>query len=546
MKKLLLILLCLPIIGFGQEISKKERKKTKKALIERIKDFSQAKEDDFKGKYSNLEFIKKSYEFNDVISIINLYDLSSKFYLSSVCKKKKQVIAFLTNGYIKENSHNLLNIYEFQEEETQQNILLLEFQSKDNNDKFSYNVIVKNSFIKIANNFRNGNNKIKALTNEKFKILLVIDKVNKFYYSEKNNQKYEIIDSEESKFKLIVFSEIYSINDIAYSQEIHNSIAYDINFIVEKANHNTFTLGDNISITTGLSTNYGDNISLMKSLPNEQRNFLNGKTFPIADLDKDNFYYKINFSLDSIKLYRLNEEKFYSYIFSQEQTKDYLTKKEKNSIKERSKKQILFNNHLNEFSYEELKMMTKKDYWEKFLPDNEEFTLKFLDEEYITPKFQILASDSDFLVDDKITFAATLINSSLNDMFDDLDYSSTTFRSFKHYHFSSKVIRDLCIDLLSTKSIKANDDSHLSAKKERIQKELISAFGKKYVDEAQKGNIIIGMPEALLHIPLRVWNIESNSEWKNGFRIYCTYKFDTSRKLLISVYDGKVSSISNW
>ena len=66
------------------------------------------------------------------------------------------------------------------------------------------------------------------------------------------------------------------------------------------------------------------------------------------------------------------------------------------------------------------------------------------------------------------------------------------------------------------------------------------------IEEAQKGNIIIGMPEALLHIPLRVWNIESNSEWKNGFRIYCTYKFDTSRKLLISVYDGKVSSISNW
>ena len=83
-------------------------------------------------------------------------------------------------------------------------------------------------------------------------------------------------------------------------------------------------------------------------------------------------------------------------------------------------------------------------------------------------------------------------------------------------------------------------------KKEKFQKDLISKYGKKYVDEAQNGNIVVGMPEGLLQIPLRVWNIKSNTQWEKGYRIFCSFKFDTSKKLIVYVYDGKVASISNW
>ena len=54
------------------------------------------------------------------------------------------------------------------------------------------------------------------------------------------------------------------------------------------------------------------------------------------------------------------------------------------------------------------------------------------------------------------------------------------------------------------------------------------------------------MPEDLLTIPLRAWNIESRSEWGRGYFIYCKFKFDTSKRLRITITDGKVSNLSSW
>ena len=89
------------------------------------------------------------------------------------------------------------------------------------------------------------------------------------------------------------------------------------------------------------------------------------------------------------------------------------------------------------------------------------------------------------------------------------------------------------------------------AKKEEKQRaefrqKLISKYGKKYTDEAQNGNIVVGMPEGLLPIPLRVWSIKSRDNFLNGYKLWCKFRLDTSKRLLVVVRDGKVTRVSTW
>lgn len=73
---------------------------------------------------------------------------------------------------------------------------------------------------------------------------------------------------------------------------------------------------------------------------------------------------------------------------------------------------------------------------------------------------------------------------------------------------------------------------------------LYSKYGKKYVDIALEGNIVVGMPEGLLPAPLRLWQITSRTKWKNGYRIYCTSMLNSSSKLSVYVQNGKVTLVS--
>lgn len=73
---------------------------------------------------------------------------------------------------------------------------------------------------------------------------------------------------------------------------------------------------------------------------------------------------------------------------------------------------------------------------------------------------------------------------------------------------------------------------------------LINKFGAKYTNEALNGNIIVGMPEGLLPIPLKLWKITSRSKWNNGYKIYCTSYLDSSAKLSVYVQNGKVTYVS--
>jgi hypothetical protein len=85
-----------------------------------------------------------------------------------------------------------------------------------------------------------------------------------------------------------------------------------------------------------------------------------------------------------------------------------------------------------------------------------------------------------------------------------------------------------------------------NAKKEDYKKQLIKKYGSYFVNKALDGNIVVGMPEGLLPIPLQFWNVDDNVTWGNGYRIYCRSIFGDSNKLSVTVSNGKVSSVSTW
>jgi hypothetical protein len=97
---------------------------------------------------------------------------------------------------------------------------------------------------------------------------------------------------------------------------------------------------------------------------------------------------------------------------------------------------------------------------------------------------------------------------------------------------------------LRKESIEAHEAEE--AERAKFKQELIKKYGAKYTESAFNGDIIVGMPDALLQIPLRVWSIDANKQWGGGYRIYCHSKINTANKLLVTVQNGKVISVAGW
>ena len=89
-------------------------------------------------------------------------------------------------------------------------------------------------------------------------------------------------------------------------------------------------------------------------------------------------------------------------------------------------------------------------------------------------------------------------------------------------------------------------DLEKNAKSEAYKKELIKKYGSYFTEKALSGDIVVGMPEGLLPIPLQFWNIDDNITWNNGYKIYCRSIFGDSNRLSVVVSNGKVSSVSTW
>jgi hypothetical protein len=103
-------------------------------------------------------------------------------------------------------------------------------------------------------------------------------------------------------------------------------------------------------------------------------------------------------------------------------------------------------------------------------------------------------------------------------------------------HKNSKNITYFYEYLKETKNKNNEDDQNKQI--------IINKYGAKYTNEALNGNIIVGMPEGLLPIPLRLWEITSRSRWNKGYKIYCKSLLDSSVRLSVHVQNGKVTYVS--
>ena len=73
---------------------------------------------------------------------------------------------------------------------------------------------------------------------------------------------------------------------------------------------------------------------------------------------------------------------------------------------------------------------------------------------------------------------------------------------------------------------------------------LYSKYGKKYVDLALEGQMVVGMPEDLLVMTMNVWEITRRTNFQNGYGWDCYSKLDKSKKLTLRVTNKKVSYVS--
>jgi hypothetical protein len=73
---------------------------------------------------------------------------------------------------------------------------------------------------------------------------------------------------------------------------------------------------------------------------------------------------------------------------------------------------------------------------------------------------------------------------------------------------------------------------------------LYSKYGKKYVDFALEGQMVVGMPEDLLVMTMNVWEITRRTNFQNGYGWDCYSKLDTSKKLTLRVTNKKISYVS--
>lgn len=80
----------------------------------------------------------------------------------------------------------------------------------------------------------------------------------------------------------------------------------------------------------------------------------------------------------------------------------------------------------------------------------------------------------------------------------------------------------------------------------RARQKLYTKYGKKYVDEALNGNVIIGMPLELAQIPLRLWVFKKRTTFNDYITLYFESAMDSSRKLAITVKNEKVTNVSSW
>jgi hypothetical protein len=167
--------------------------------------------------------------------------------------------------------------------------------------------------------------------------------------------------------------------------------------------------------------------------------------------------------------------------------------------------------------------------------------------------FSSLSSHFELVVNDQLD--KNKLYSTLTEEQKDKEYSrliDAELARTQYAHFKNNVIDYFAYKALSSmlylKSIQQNDErsEKQAAQNAETIRKLRAKHGSKFVDAALEGDILIGMPEELLPIPLQFWSISSRDDWSGGYALWCKFRMNTAKKLKVDVNNGIVSRVSTW
>lgn len=503
---------------------------TSKEIIKEIK--SNAVLHDFNqniNNYIKIKEIEKVHNFNEEIELLNNYNLSDFWpinfnFIGKINDVFSEILVFFPNGfkskheviYFNDLSKKIQNIFSFRKDEKE--LYLIEYKdfityesklyTRDYKDK--YLVIEKNELLELIE-------KLKQLENQ-----IVIFKNN----------------LEKSQFKLLILQqkELVNLNDYG------NYVSKSRQFMIVFLSKNNYDLNIPFDYSKSIKINgFNFNVDYKEIID------IGGKDLNIYDINafKDNsgnIKANISVGLNNLKISKINYSNLHRNYFAD--WNGNFPKTDSDS----------FYYYLESKSTNDLNGMNKNDYWENIFKEEE--------------KFKSVLDVSDL----KIDAISINLNSDLNNIFtfpklnfekdeiyqpreyiDEKTNIGIAVLEFKSYYsggfFTTEILHSLISKLKrETKELydeKTKEINRVQGNKKFIA-DMTKKYGKKYVDDALNGNITIGMPEELLPIPLQAWVIKSRDDYPNGFKLYCSFSLNTSRKLLITVKNNKVVSLSNW
>ena len=85
--------------------------------------------------------------------------------------------------------------------------------------------------------------------------------------------------------------------------------------------------------------------------------------------------------------------------------------------------------------------MSKKEYWEAFIPEDTSFVRNFLILDYISPRYEIMINDKNTIKDNEIFFYKNIIDIDLQGEYES---SNSSEKLFKFHNHEINLIRTIC------------------------------------------------------------------------------------------------------
>lgn len=522
MKKVILYITLLIYCNIYPQTSKEIIKEIKLNAV--LHDFNQNINNYFK-----IKEVSKVDNFDEEIELLNKYNLSdfwpiNFYFIGKINDVFSEILVFFPNGfkskheiiYFNDLSKKINNIFSFR---------------KDENE---YYLIEYKDFITYESKLYNRDYKDKYLVIEKKELINLIDKL-KQLENQINSFK---VNLEKSKFKLLILQQ----KEIVNSNDYGNYVGKSRKFMTVFLSKNNYDLNIPFDFSKSIQINgINFNIDYKEIIDIEGKN-LNISGIKAFKDKSGNLNANVLVGFNNIKISQINYSKLHENYFV-----DWIGNFPKNDADS-------FYYYLESKTTNDLKVMNKDDYWANIFADVEKFN-SVLDVSDLKGDALSINLNSDL----NNIFAFPKLNFEKDEIYQPREYIDEKTNigiavlEFKSYYsggfFPTEILHSLISKLKrETKELydeKTKEINRVQGNKKVIA-DLTKKYGKKYVDDALKGNITIGMPEELLPIPLQAWVIKSRDDYPNGFKLYCSFSLNTSRKLLVTVKNKKVVSLSNW